>query len=215
MEKVTVGARDNLESVEIGVGEKRIKINGKVDWDKIAREIGGLKQLYVSLDLPGLPDDEFAGIPSLDEFVNEKVEFVQCGELVELFANKLKYKFDNNLRGATEAKIKYFWKEQGGKSGGNLIFGKCTKPTGLLAQKVECDIVIWFAFDHCYGAQFTNWQMLALIFHELRHIDYKNFEVGTKGHDYEGFVDEIELFGAWRANSSAVIQAARKLPGME
>ena len=46
----------------------------------------------------------------------------------------------------------------------------------------------------------------ALVFHELKHctVGFDNdgyLQLGTRGHDYEAFNEEVELYGLWRGNA--------------
>lgn len=115
-----------------------------------------------------------------------------------------------------DADVKLWWKLKGGKGGGNVTLGKLQKPSGLLLHFSRADYVVWFAADHCRERNFTNWQILALLYHELCHAAQdENGEFAVRGHEYEGFYDEIKLFGGWRENAKAIISVAQKLPGFE
>ena len=76
------------------------------------------------------------------------------------------------------------------ESKGRTVFGKLQKSTGLLRHYARTDFVVlvnWHAWE-----MMTPWQKVALVYHELRHAD---LEGKTQGHDFEGFFDELELFG--------------------
>lgn len=162
----------------------------------------------------GAPDEVF-DIPSDEKFLEESLNFLPAGETIGRFYKTLLFNF-TEFDFLEKAHIKLLWKLKGGKSSGNEILGRLQKPTGLLWHFSQCDYVVWFAADHCRSRQFTNWQMTALLYHELKYAaqdDNGNFAV--RGHEFEGFVDEIKLFGAWKDSMKPIIYAARKLPGFE
>lgn len=105
------------------------------------------------------------------------------------------------------------WKRSGGEAGGRITLGTCKKTSGLLAYETGADFVIWLAADHCRDYGLTNWQVEALVFHELCHItrDLKTGKWGTIGHDAELFVAELHEYGAWTSELRAVARAARQL----
>lgn len=95
------------------------------------------------------------------------------------------------------------------ESKGRTVFGQLQRPTGLLHHYSQRNYVVllnWQAWT-----AFSPWQQVALVYHELRHseIDGK-----TRGHDFEGFFDEIELFGTgtyreWHRLAEAAGSGAR------
>ncbi|HXI16213.1 MAG TPA: putative metallopeptidase [Chloroflexota bacterium] len=115
--------------------------------------------------------------------------------------------------------VRYFWKDKGGKSKGNLTLGKCTKPTGLLHHFAECDFVIWLAADHLRDAYPTATEVEAVVYHELRHAgetepDEESDEPAQAtiiGHEFEGFLDEVTLYGATVRNLKPIVNAAKQL----
>ena len=91
-----------------------------------------------------------------------------------------------------ECEIDYLWKGDGGRSGGKATLGKTEKPSGLTLYYGNTDYVIWLAADHVGGLEFTNWQVEALLYHELCHVREEEDENGNKKlaiapHDFEGF----------------------------
>lgn len=97
----------------------------------------------------------------------------------------------------------YLWKKQGGKSKGRAIFGKTSKPSGLLRHFASADFVIWLAADHCRAAGYDDRQLEALLLHELLHTTVTEPDENTgrgggpslRPHDFEGFLAEIEIYG--------------------
>lgn len=102
------------------------------------------------------------------------------------------------------ADVRYAWKRQGGKSGGRATLGKCVKLSGPAKHFAQgADYLIWVAWDHARNLQMTRDELMALLFHELCHIERDVTDdgedvYGAKGHDLETFFAEIEVFGAWR-----------------
>ncbi len=99
--------------------------------------------------------------------------------------------------------IRYAWKRQGGRAKGRATLGKCVKLSGPAKHFAKgADFLIWIAWDHTRNLAFTRQDMLALLFHELHHIQRDVTDDGedvysVRGHDLEVFFAEIEVFGAW------------------
>lgn len=73
---------------------------------------------------------------------------------------------------------------------GKSVLGDMKRPTGLLRKYADCDFICRI---HWESWQAMNpMQRVALIYHELRH---GNDEGKVNPHDFEGFFDELELFG--------------------
>lgn len=111
-----------------------------------------------------------------------------------------------------ELLIDYAWKMKGGKSGGNAVLGKCVKLSGPAKHYANgAHFFVWLAADHCDARDFDDRAIEALLYHELLHItraekiDEETEEMvvvyGTRGHDFEGFVEEIKVYGAWDASA--------------
>lgn len=166
---------------------------------------------YFKRELEGDPLDEFE-IPA--EVLNEEVLLQHDGGIIAKYYQSLLYEFgDTTFAHLKDAKIHFLWKSKGGKSGGNVIWGKCKKPTGELKFYSDADYVILFSADHLFKARIKKWQILALLFHELRHtaID-ENGNFITIGHEFEGFNDELETFGAWKPSAKRIVKTAQSLP---
>lgn len=116
----------------------------------------------------------------------------------------------------------YYWKRDGGKSEGKPVYGKCVKVPPLARalsveedadEKIPADFVIWLAADHINAALFSRFQLEALIYHELCHVD-----VSEKGkpallpHDFEGFKSEILEYGDWKEDLQHARDAFTQLP---
>lgn len=169
-----------------------------------------------SLITGGDPDAP-AGVPVLEQFIG--LDFLPDKRLSDIGQLVVAKKFIQ-LDGAVT--IDFLWKAKGGTSGGNLVLGKCIKNSGLARHYSNyTDYTVWIAADHSRSYGFNRWQLEALIFHELLHIDYEEPEEegaaavkGTKGHDAELFYSEIEEYGLWRRSLqrlSEVVQPALPL----
>lgn len=112
--------------------------------------------------------------------------------------------------------IHYRWKKKGGKKSGAAVYGKCVKPSGLLADYSDADFVIWLAADYVRDAEFSQRQIEALLFHELLHAGISDEDEGEAkpaliAHDFEGFRAEVETYGWWSSELRGLEIAARQL----
>lgn len=109
----------------------------------------------------------------------------------------------------------YLWRREGGKSKGRVVFGKCSKASGLVKHFSESQFVIWLAADHCRMARYGDREIEALLFHEMLHtaVAEVNENTGRGGgptlvpHDLEVFRAEIEVYGLWAADLRDVAPA--------
>lgn len=105
-------------------------------------------------------------------------------------------------------RICYVWKKKAGKNADRAKAGTLAKASGLIKHLSESAYVVTIARDANYGA--TNWQMEALVYHELRHIRIEKAVVGkgedavivpqfkVRAHDLEMFDSELSRYGLWR-----------------
>ena len=102
-----------------------------------------------------------------------------------------------------DTKVLYLWKKKGGKSQGQDVMGKCSKPSGLSAYFAACDFVIWLAADHVESWAMAD-RLEPLLYHETCHmgfdVDEATDEVTYRvvGHEFDGFTGEIERWGFWK-----------------
>lgn len=161
----------------------------------------------------GIPDGQYY-VPTLDRFKSDPgladpdLDFVEAPDVeaiaVELIAEHARFA---HLAGR---RVAYRWKRTGGKAGGKLTLGKCVKPSGLLRDETRADWFIWLAADNCLGL--TNWQIEALVFHELLHADEdEHGKRQLRPHDFEGFGPEIEHYGLWDAGLREAGRAVQAL----
>ncbi len=142
-------------------------------------------------------------VPRQNEFLNEGADFLEAAP-VAVIGRKLIKKYDEDFGDIRNAEIIYLWKKKGGSGGGKNVLGKCQKPSGLLSHFTEADYIIWLAADNCLGL--TEFQITALVFHELKHAFYNKQEnkYETRSHDFEGFGKEVEIFGNWKSDITAM-----------
>lgn len=100
------------------------------------------------------------------------------------------------------ARLGYLWKRKGGKSKGRPVFGSCQKASPLVRHYADLDALILISADHVRQAAMTNYQLEALVYHELKHLraetdDEDEVRFVVQGHDDELFIDELRRYGAW------------------
>ncbi len=144
-------------------------------------------------------------VPNINEF-GEETHLV-AAELAAI-GNDLLENFDD-FYGITlmTPKIDYLWKAKGGKKDNANVLGRIQQPQGELAFYSKTDYILWIAADHCYF--FNKFQITAVVFHELMHTFYNEFEgtLSLRGHDFEGFRREVEVFGYWSDDIRKMAQA--------
>ena len=109
--------------------------------------------------------------------------------------------------------MRWIWKATGGKKGGQSTLGKCVVASGLVEFFGGCDWIIWLGADNCRLAEFGDYQIEALLYHELLHCELAekgDTEIpAVRGHDFEGFGREIERYGFWRDSMERAKQAVQ------
>lgn len=143
-------------------------------------------------------------------------EFARAPE-IEAIADALIHAHRALFDHLLDAKVRYLWKAKGGKSAGKDRLGACQKPSGLLAFFSGDDFVIWLGLDNCLAHRLTNRQVEALVFHELLHTnatedpDTGEIILGINPHDFEGFNEELRVYGPWSSDLERVTEIARQL----
>lgn len=129
---------------------------------------------------------------------------------IETLANWL-IRSRQEFRHLRDARISYYWKAKGGTSGGKVTLGKAQKPGGFLQWVTETDFIIFISADHCRDMAITNFQMEALVYHELCHCGQREkldkdgeptgeFVFAIVAHDVTTFHNEIAHYGGWLAD---------------
>lgn len=114
-----------------------------------------------------------------------------------------------------EAGVRYLWKAQGGHTAGKGTYGKCVKASGLTEFLADADYVIWLAHDFVSELRFTNYQVEALLYHNLLHVIVEQSEDGpvklkVRAHDIEAFREEISEYGFWAYGIVAFAQTVQR-----
>jgi hypothetical protein len=180
------------------------KVNGSMNGETMSTaNVETEKAVPFDLTLFPVPDDS--------KFAEAEDEFISAPDLKKIFNQLVKRyaDFDHLNPDITDSQftVTLFWKRKGGDSGGQAVFGKCIRPTQLLKHYVQTNYVIWIAADNTRG-RFNQRQMQALLFHEMLHTSVgEKGEPATTGHDFEGFVREIEEFGTWRKDIEPLAMA--------
>lgn len=144
-------------------------------------------------------------------------EFWDAPDIERIARELIKRKFPD----FPECDIVYVWKAKGGVTNGKAKAGYCKKLSGdaqFYAQKAydhNADYEIGIAFDHVMDGDFTNWQVEALVFHELCHVyeerdEDGNSKLGLIGHDFEGFRCELEEYGFWDQSAKEIAVTVEK-----
>ena len=153
------------------------------------------------------PDDKFPVPPDKGFIIYAGEEVPRVSDfLVSPELREVGMALVDNCRvfaGLADRNFEFLWKRAGGKSKGRAVLGRCVKPSGLTKHYACADWIVWAAADHARDFEMTYWQVEALLFHELKHCllttNSEGLTVpGLRGHDWEGFVDEVERYGCWR-----------------
>lgn len=142
-----------------------------------------------------------------DQFLVNLMDFARAAELRSL-ADELIERHPDLFDHLPQMRIDYLWKREGGSSKGKATFEKMS---GLKGWYSSADFVIWLAYDHIKIAQFDAKQIEAVLFHEMLHVGEPDEETGTvscRPHDFEGFRDELAVYGFWNYD----LKLMRQLP---
>lgn len=110
------------------------------------------------------------------------------------------------------------WRAKAKKTKGKTVLGFCNKLSGLVRYYGATDWTIEVSADALREIKASNFQVEALLFHELNHIevvvDVETFEVSYKvrGEDAYAFVSEIKRYGAWKSDLDSVADAWDQAP---
>jgi hypothetical protein len=153
------------------------------------------------------PDKRFP-VPIDGQF--DGMEFKDAPELAAVAAKLIDELPDFAELAANPPLINYVWRQKAKKKQGKTLLGFCGKIAGLTRYYGRCDWTIEVAADACRDMRVTHFQIEALLFHELNHIevvtDEESGEVSYKvrGEDAYAFIGEIKRYGAWQSELSAV-----------
>ena len=182
----------------------------------------------VAMEKPTTPTDEDkthklwqlqrALIPSDESFIDKYDQATDFQPVSEKLRNLVDDLINEHKLSARNVQLSVMWKRRGGKVAGQAVWGKTVKLSGLAKHFSGGDeFVIWIAADTLRDARVTNYQLEALLYHELLHIDEIEDSDGNSkavlvGHQFEGFISEIEKYGAWRTSAKSLEQAFKQAP---
>lgn len=139
---------------------------------------------------------------------DEPVEFVRS-EVAEKVATSL-IEGIYRLAPMAQFRIHYLFRNKDAwKKAGKTVFGEMKRPAGLLKEYASADYIV--LLNWLLWRALNPMQRVALVYHELRHGDV---EGKVRAHDFEGFFDELKLFGTdtyrdWQALAEAAGQGER------
>ncbi len=167
-----------------------------------------------NLELPGTPapvSDDTA-IPTETQFAGK--DFLAAPGL-KAVGERLIFEHES-LADLSGVEIRYLWKRRGGSSGGNPKLGALQRPGGLLRYFTGgVTFICWLAADNVRALQLDPAKIEACLFHQLSHAQLNPDDDDAwriRSHDFEGFVSELDQYGAWSADLREVAAHIRLLP---
>lgn len=146
-------------------------------------------------------------VPSADVFEDNEgnpLEFIPGADIQAMAAHVFK-KHETIFKHILSFNLQFRWRAKGGKDQGRPRLGRCQKTAGLLREFSGADFVVMLSADNCGAYKMTFGQVEALVFHELLHIDATEaYKPRIEPHDFEGFVAELQHYGAWKSDLKAV-----------
>lgn len=135
------------------------------------------------------------------------------GEAVEFVASEVAQRIGEGLVNGIARfyhlrlyRIHYVLRNAPWEKGGKTVLGQMKRPSGLLKNYAAADFIVLLNWEMWQAM--NPMQRVALVYHELRHGDS---EGKIAPHDFEGFFDELRLFGtATYEDWNALAQAAVK-----
>lgn len=109
--------------------------------------------------------------------------------------------------------IRYLWRKKGRKKGSKVVFGTCQKLSGLARYGLGGgEFLVILDAENCELYGLSAWQLEALIYHELNHIqppdpDDPASQYELVGHDFEGFSSELKRYGLWHRDARRIAPA--------
>lgn len=172
--------------------------------EEFRAEVGRFLNLVPDAAYPAPQEAQFAGED------DEELDFIEARDLWEIGRRLIEdYAEFEHLR---ERTVMFLWKRNGGEKHGQAVLGKCVKPSGMVKHFSNADWVIWVAADHCRNYGLTGTQIEAICHHECLHADEKtdkqgNVKLAVRGHDWEGFSQNVQRYGLWQENLKLAAQA--------
>lgn len=167
--------------------------------------------------LNGLSPDTPVRVPSEDSFGGRDYqvapELREVGDLLLRDPGKGLHQIVS-----AEVSLRWLWRRKGGKQANKSILAKCMKVSGYAHYFSDADFVVEVAADLARELALTHWQLEAVLFHELQHIDAtwddekQEWEVRVKTHEVEMFAAEIERYGLWSLDLRRIANAFEQMP---
>lgn len=185
-----------------------------VDTERTVEDTGALHEQHLRARALVPASEDFEGEGEDDDGNAVMEEFIPAPGLEQLAGTLIERE---NLP-AQYFPITILWKRKGGTSKGRPVRGKCTKASGLTRYFAgNSQFVIWVAADHAERDEITNYELEAIVFHELLHIDVSTDDDGNttprlKDHDFEGFHRDIEVYGQWDSSKRRLANTFRQAP---
>lgn len=151
---------------------------------------------------------EIYSVPTEEQFEDSVTGFLDAEDL-EAMGKMLIQRHGNGVfKNFDRLSIKYAWKKSGGKN-----YGVCERMSGKSAYLSgdSWHYFIWLGADNVRDNELTEYQVEALVFHELCHIRLIDGKWSIAPHDFEGFGAEIEQYGLWSQDAKAIAPAFEQL----
>ncbi len=181
---------------------------------KIDRETGEILEGPIRELANGGDPYEPYPVPSMERFAAEgKADYMRAEDIQEV-AEALIAQYGERFAALGELDIIYLWRRKGGNSNGKDTLGKTMALSGLSKHLAEgADAAIWLAADHVRTRGFPRWKVEALVYHELAHlgVDWETGKATIRGHDFDGFRSELELFGYWSNDLDGLQETVKQL----
>ena len=158
------------------------------------------KSVTLTPDMPGLvkPMSPYS-VPSEEAF--DEADYLPAPDLEKIIAGLINT-HETLFSHLVNLKLTCLWKAKGGASKGKTPLSKIQVASGLIGFFSEADFIIALSADHLRKGRAGRHTVEAVCFHELCHIQYPWDAEGGKvfvvGHDFEGFTEELKVYGAWR-----------------
>lgn len=152
-------------------------------------EIRGSRAILSEMANLAKGDDDPGTDPWPVDGEGEAAEYVHAERAEEIGAGLVREM--NRIGHLARYRIHYlFRRKESWTSKGKIVHGEMKRPTGLLKNYAEADFIMLLNWNSWLS--FNAMQRVALIYHELRHGDPDG---KLNPHDFEGFFDELQLFG--------------------
>lgn len=168
-------------------------------------------------------DAVYVRVPDEDEFSDDS-DYLDADDLADLLTEAIRRFPRLSVIEDHGLVVKVLWKKKGGKAKGHPTWGRCQIASGLVGHFSRADAVIWLAADHCKAEEYTTEQVIKLLYHQARHLDWEDGTIDKDGIQGDGrpiitgpavslFEGEIKDTGAWdRVRRAAATEFAQ--PGL-